>query len=81
MNLSQKRYFTLLQTLENMQATIAGMQTAIKEIAERTDQTNEVAIVLNARLLMAGQALLGKGAPRFTAELREKFKYGLELRE
>jgi hypothetical protein len=81
MNLSQKRYFTLLQMLENMQTTIVGMQAAIKEIVETTDQTNEVVIVLNGRLLMAGQAILGKGTRGFKPEFREKFHYGFELPE
>jgi hypothetical protein len=81
MNLRQKHYFTLLQMLETMQAAITNMQEAIKDISETTEQTSEVAYIVNARLLLAGQALLGKTAPGFKTEYEEKFRYVVKLPE
>lgn len=64
-----------------MQAAIDSMRESIKEISEKTEQTNELAFVVNARLLLAGQALLGKTVPGFKKEYEEKFRYGMTFPE
>jgi hypothetical protein len=79
MNMSQKRYFTLLQMLESMQTSISDMQAVIRETAEISLETNKVAFAANARLLLAGQALLGKKSHGFSKEFQEEFKFGITL--
>ena len=81
MNMSQKRFFTLVQMLEGIQSTMTAMQADIKVLAETTDRTNEVVHVLNIRLLFAGQALLGKTALGFKKEFQEKYTYGQKFPE
>ena len=81
MNMSQKRFFTLLQMLEGIQATMASMQADIKVLAETIEQTEEIAQVLNVRLLCAGHALPGKTTMGFKKEFQEKYNFGYKLPE
>ena len=81
MNVSQKRYFTILQMLEAMQADIKYLKTQMEEISESSADTNNIARILNARMLFAGQALLGKNVPGFKKEFEESFRYGITLPE
>jgi hypothetical protein len=81
MNISQKRFFTLLQMLEGIQATMAAMQADMKVLAETTEQTEEIVQVLNVRLLCAGHALLGRTTMGFKKEFQEKYNYGYKFPE
>ena len=58
MNMSQQRFFLLLQKLEGIETALAATRKEISEVAKYVDNINEFTQVLNYRLVFAGQALL-----------------------
>jgi hypothetical protein len=77
MNMSQQRFFLLLQKLEGIEASLTAARKEIEEMAEAVGQINELTQVLNFRLLFAGHALLGQSLPGFTENGQKEYNRGL----
>jgi hypothetical protein len=81
MNMSQQRFFLLMQKLEGIDAALAAVRKDVSETAEIVVAVDEFMQVLNYRLIFAGQALLLQTPQGFNEMAQKKYNRGLGIKE